>query len=234
MRLTAIAILAACVAASGCKASGSSGSTTNLAKPAASSVPAGETAGKAGEAAKPEAAAAAWKEITIPEGTALSLVLDTPVASDTSRVEQPVQAHLARPVLVRGQTVLAEGSRVGGVVTSAVRSGKVKGRAHLAVRFNTLTPRGGDEHYTIHTSSIGRTAPGTKKKDALKIGAPAAGGAIIGAIVGGKKGAAIGTAAGGGAGTAVVLTTRGQEVRLPKGAPLTLRLSEPLTVRVRS
>jgi hypothetical protein len=67
----------------------------------------------------------------------------------------------------------------------------------------------------------------------MKIGAPAAGGAIIGGIVGGKKGALIGTAAGGGAGTAVVLSTRGKEVRLSRGAVLKLRLSEPLTVRVR-
>src|SRR5437016_4190724 len=77
-------------------------------------------------------------------------------------------------------------------------------------------------------------APGTKKKDALEIGGGAAGGALIGALVGGKKGAAIGTAAGGGAGTAVVLSTRGKEVNLPKGAALTLRLMEPITVRVKS
>ena len=119
-------------------------------------------------------------------------------------------------------------------MTDAKRSGKVKGRAHVAVRFNSLTPRGADERYTIHTAAIGRTAPATKKKDALEIGAPAAGGAIIGAIVGGKKGALIGGAAGGGAGTAVVLSTRGKEVHLPKGAAVTLRLTQPVTVRVRS
>jgi len=110
----------------------------------------------------------------------------------------------------------------------------VKGRAHVAVRFDTLTPRGVDERYNIRTSAVGRTAPGTKKKDALEIGGGAAGGALIGALVGGKKGAAIGTAAGGGAGTAVVLSTRGKEVNLPKGAALTLRLMEPITVRVKS
>jgi len=53
-------------------------------------------------------------------------------------------------------------------------------------------------------------------------------------LIGGKKGAAIGTAAGGGAGTAVVLSTRGKEVHLGKGAAMTLRLAEPVTVRVRS
>jgi hypothetical protein len=160
-------------------------------------------------------------------------VLDTGVGSDTSRAEQPVHAHIARPIVVHGQTVLPAGTRVSGVVTDARRSGKVKGLAHVGVRFDTLVPRGDDERYRIHTAAVGRSAQSTKKKDALEIGAPAAGGAIIGAIIGGKKGAAIGTAAGGGAGTAVVLSTRGKEVHLPKGSALTLRLSEPVTIRIR-
>ena len=58
------------------------------------------------------------------------------------------------------------------------------------------------------------------------------GGAIIGALTGGKNGALIGTAAGGGAGTAVVLSTRGKEVHLPEGAALRLRLTAPVTVRI--
>ena len=163
----------------------------------------------------------------------MQVVLDTGVGSDTSRVEEAVQGHLASPVVVHGDTVLAQGTRVGGVVTSAERSGKVKGRAHIAVRFDTITPRGDDERYRIRTAAVQRTAASTKKKDAVKVGGGAAGGAIIGAIVGGKKGAAIGTAVGGGAGTAAVLATRGDEVHLPKGSPLTLRLSEPVTIRIR-
>jgi hypothetical protein len=160
-------------------------------------------------------------------------VLDTPVASDTSRVEDRVAAHLARPVVVGGETALSAGSQIGGVVTDATRSGKVKGRAHVAVKFESLSPAGGDEHYTIRTSAVGRTAAATKRKDALEIGAPAAGGALIGALVGGKKGALIGAGVGGGAGTAVVMSTRGKEVRIPKGTALTLKLAAPVTVRVR-
>jgi hypothetical protein len=163
----------------------------------------------------------------------LVVVLDTAVGSDTSHVEQPVTAHLSRPIRMQGRTVLAEGTRVSGVVTDATRSAKVKGRAHVAMRFDSLTPRGDDQRYTIRTASVGRTAQETKQKDALEIGAPAAGGAIVGALLGGKKGALIGTAVGGGAGTAVVLSTRGKEVHLPKGAALTLRLAAPVTVRVR-
>jgi len=178
-------------------------------------------------------AAGATREVTIPAGTTLSIILETPVSSETSRVEERVNAHLARAVVVDGATVAAEGSRVGGVVTDARQSGKVKGRAHVAVRFDSLTPSGSDDRYAISTSSVGRTAEGTKRKDALEIGAPAAGGALIGALAGGKKGALIGGAIGGGAGSAVVLSTRGKEVKLPKGAALTLRLASPVTVKVR-
>ena len=77
-------------------------------------------------------------------------------------------------------------------------------------------------------------APATKKNDAIKIAAPAAGGAIIGALVGGKKGALIGTGVGGGAGTAVVLTTRGKEVGIARGAALVVRLASPVALKVRT
>ena len=142
-------------------------------------------------------------------------------------------AHLSRAVTVGSDAVLPAGSRVTGVVTDATRSGKVKGLAHLAVRFTAITPAHGEEKYRMTTATIQRTAEATKKKDAVKIAAPAAGGAIIGGIVGGGKGALIGTAVGAGAGTAVVMSTRGEEVHLPKGSALTLKLSEPLTIRVR-
>ncbi len=195
----------------------------------AAKVPVG-TSGRADAAPAPAETIA--REVTIPAGTRLSIVLDTTVGSDISRREDPVSAHVSRAVIVNGVTVLPQGSRVSGVVASAVRSGKVKGRAHVAVRFDSLAPRASGERYRIDVAPVGRTAPATKKKDALEIGVPAAGGALIGGLIGGRKGALIGTAAGGGAGTAVVLSTRGREVHLPKGAMLTVRLLHPITVRV--
>jgi hypothetical protein len=181
-----------------------------------------------------EAAAPArvTREITLPAGTTLPVVLEETVGSDISRIEQPVRAHVARPIVVRGETVVPQGSVVTGVVTDATRSGKVKGRARVAVRFDTLAPRGEDARYPIHAGPISRLAPATKKKDALEIGLPAAGGAVVGGLLGGKKGALIGGAAGGGAGTAVVMSTRGKEVRLAKGSVVTVRLTRPLTLRV--
>jgi hypothetical protein len=207
--------------------------TTGAPSSSLASEPARPAPSPAAAAASAPSATAAVREATLPAGTRLQIVLDTGVGSNTSRTEEAVQAHLSSPVVVHGDTVLAQGTRVAGVVTSAERSGKVKGRAHIAVRFDTITPRGDDERYRIRTAAVQRTAAATKKKDAVKVGGGAAGGAIIGAIVGGKKGAAIGTAVGGGAGTAAVLSTRGDEVHLPKGSALTLRLSEPVTIRMR-
>jgi hypothetical protein len=242
MRFMTMGVLAVSLAAVACSGTDSAAPAGNaLATPGtapanrASDSPPVATTGRADEAAAHPAAPAsiAWREVTIPAGTNLAVVLDTTVASETSQVEAPVSAHLSRSITVQGQTALAEGARVSGVVTEATRAAKVKGLAHVAVRFNTLTPRGDDQRYTIQTASVGRTAEATKKEDALKIGVPAAGGAIIGGLLGGKKGALIGGGAGGGAGTAVVLSTRGKEVTLKSGSPLTLRLTQPLTVRIK-
>jgi hypothetical protein len=173
----------------------------------------------------------AYREITIPAGTLLRLRTTRAFGSDISRVEQPVTASLARGIHLGGREVLPEGSTVFGYVTQATRSGKVKGRARVGVRFNEVRPAGLDERFPMRTSSWVAVAPATKKKDAVKIGVPAAGGAVVGALIGGKKGAGIGALAGGGAGTAVVLTTRGKEVRVGRGAILNVRLTSPLTVR---
>ncbi len=173
----------------------------------------------------------AVREVTIPADTLLQIRLDTQMASDTSRVEDPVQGSLTKPVLIDGLEAIPAGSALKGVVTEARPSGKVKGRAELAFRFDTLTVSGGQE-LRIQTRAVAIEAESTTKKDALKIALPAAGGAILGGILGGKKGAVIGGIVGGGAGTAVVLTSSGSEVRLAPGTAITLKLLQPVTVRV--
>lgn len=172
---------------------------------------------------------ARFREYTIPAGTTLVVTLASSVASNASRVEDAVEATLAEPVIVDGTTIFPAGTRVRGEVTAAQPSGKVKGRASLALHFGTISLD--DETYRFD-SSLSRVAAGTKADDAKKIGIPAGAGAIIGGIVGGKKGAAIGATVGGGAGTAVVLSTTGDEVELPGGTTLTLPIEAAMDVRV--
>jgi hypothetical protein len=173
------------------------------------------------------------REVTVPSGTQLPIILDTSIASNASRVEQPVRAHLSRDVRLGDDVVIPAGSELYGNVTAVRRPGKVKGRSYIAMRFTTLVPSGSSERYSVDTGRVARTGRATKKKDAMKMGIPAAGGAAVGGLIGGKKGALIGAGAAGGAGTAVVLSTRGEEVGIGRGAALTLRLASPITVRVR-
>jgi hypothetical protein len=172
-----------------------------------------------------------YREITLPEGTELALTLESAVASDTSRVEDSVRASLRRAIVIDDVRVVPSGTQVRGSVIDVARSAKVKGRARIALRFTEVVLDG--ERLDVRTSSVRREARSTKKKDAAKVGVPAAGGAILGAIIGGGKGAAIGATVGGGAGTAAVMATRGEEVRLPAGTPVTVRLTAPVTVRIR-
>ena len=177
-------------------------------------------------------AVGADREVTIPAGTALRLRVNRGFGSDISRVEDPVSATVARDVRIGGRVVLPAGSQVTGYVADAKRPGKVKGRGRVAVRFTRITLPRESRSYAMQTRTWTAIAPATKKKDALTIALPAAGGAAVGALIDGKKGAGIGAAVGGGAGTAAVLTTRGREARVGRGATLLTRLTSPLTIRV--
>ena len=180
----------------------------------------------------PAAPAVHYTEVTIPSGTTLRLSLASSVGSDTSNVEQPVRATLRSPVRIDGQVALPAGSEVTGLVSDAQGSGRVKGRARIAMRFNAVRANG--ESYDMKTSGYAQEAAATKKQDAEKIAIGAGAGAALGAILGGGSGAAKGAAIGGAGGTGVVLATKGNEVRLGPGAAITTRLTAPLTVRVGS
>lgn len=173
--------------------------------------------------------AAKYREFVVPDGTALNVKLLTAVASNTSKVEDKVSAELVDAITIDGVEVLPAGSPVTGTVTRAVPSGKVKGLAVLEVRFDSL--RAGGETFPIAITHS-QTAEPTKASDAKKIGIPAAGGAVIGGIIGGKKGAVVGGAIGGGAGTAVVLSTSGKEVVWATGTAMKLVLDRDIEVKV--
>jgi hypothetical protein len=176
-------------------------------------------------------AAAKFREYTIPAGRTLMIRLDSPVSSASARVEDSVDATLVQPVFMNDVQVIPEGAGVLGQVQTVTPAGKVKGRASLAVRFHTLTMPETSERYPI-AADFQRIAPATKSDDARKIGLPAAGGAIVGAIIGGKKGAAIGAVVGGGAGTAAVLATPGKEISLPAGTRLEVPLGQAIDIKV--
>jgi len=195
-----------------------------------SSPAAASSAAPAPPAAPPPPPKPQFKEVTIPSGTSMQVTLETAVASDTSKPEDPVRGKLARAISVDGTTAVPSGSEIYGTVLEANGSGKVKGLASIAFTFNRLAVR--SEKLDIRTSRVSRQAESTKKEDAKKVGIGAGAGAVIGAIAGGGKGAAIGTAIGGGAGAGVVMATKGEEVKLAAGNQVTVTLQEPIKVLI--
>ncbi len=196
--------------------------------PADAPARAAESGVAAGESQPAREAAPVARLVELPAGTVLPLRLRTALSSATSAVEDPVTARVVRDVEVGGEVVVPEGSTVSGRVTYAQNSGRVKGRAGLTVRFYTLTV--GERTYDIDAEPLRREAQGTKGKDAQKIGIGAGAGAVVGGLLGGRKGAAIGAVAGGAGGTGVVLATKGEEVELPTGTAVDLRLTSPTTL----
>ena len=175
-------------------------------------------------------AATTMVELSVPSGTPLILKLGSSVSSETAQPEQTVRATVAKPVIVDGVVAIPEGAPVTGTVVSAQRSGRVKGVATLAIRFNEVTVA--KTPYAINTSRIAREAEATKGEDATKIGIGAGVGTAIGAIAGGKKGAAIGAGIGAGAGTGAVMATRGKEVTIPAGSTLRTTIQEDVKITV--
>lgn len=166
--------------------------------------------------------------VVLPEGTAVPVVLETSVSSATNSSGDTVVARVSEDVLVNGRVVVPAQSEVRGHVTAAVRSGKVKGRARLAIAFDQIVVKG--REHAVEMNPVDVTARPQKKRDGGIIAGAAGAGAIIGAIADGGHGAGIGALVGAGAGTGAVLLTRGQEVELPAGGKWTLKVARTATL----
>jgi hypothetical protein len=189
---------------------------------------------------------ASLKQMTVPAGTEVPLVLKSTVDTKNTRVGDGVYCQTAFPVVVDNTIVIPAGTYVKGEVVKAERAGRIKGRAQILFKFNTLIFPNGymvEIPGTIHhdsgspNSSVddeGKiTADSQKGKDAGTVakgtGIGAAGGAIAnGSRTGVLGGAGIGMVAG----LATVFATRGQDVRIEPGASLKMLLQRPLTVDV--
>ncbi len=209
--------------------------TTAAAPPASAAPPATTAPAPAAASAKPAATAAPARPaptatprppLVIAEGTELLLALETPLASNKSREGDDVEARLVEPVKQGERTLLPADTRVRGVVTAAVDAGRVKGRARLALRFDTVVVDG--REVPLRASGLDITAESSSGRDKKVVAGAAAAGGIIGAIADGKKGAAIGVLAGGAAGGAAVLATKGDQVVLEAGQKIKVTLEKDL------
>jgi hypothetical protein len=164
----------------------------------------------------------------LPSGSVIPVRFETSVSSAHNGPEDRVLATVRQDVRGAGGVVIPAGSEMRGHVLSAKRSGRVKGRAQLSLRFSEVNVNG--RWHRIGTQRISLVARDSHKKDGVIIGGGAGAGAIIGAIADGKEGAAKGALLGAGTGTGVVLATRGKEVGIGSGARWRVRLTQPLVI----
>jgi hypothetical protein len=163
------------------------------------------------------------REWSIENGSELTLIFETPVSSQSSRVGDSILARVESAVDARGRVCLPGGSTLAGRVTRVKGAARVGGKALLAMTFDRLTVR--RQRQRIEPFSVVLQGGSDLKRD----GALVAGGAVAGAVLGGildggrgaKKGAAIGAA--GGAGAAVA--TKGEKIELNAGRRLVVTVT---------
>jgi hypothetical protein len=179
----------------------------------------------------PEAPRVTFQELTVGANGVIGIRLETPVSSDTAKVEDRVTARVVRDVTVDGRVAVPAGSTFEGTVTEVERGGRFRERARLGVRFTTVV-LSDNTRVNVQTEPIYRTGESPTGEATSKIGAATVVGTIIGAAIGGKKGAAIGGATGAAGGTAAVMTSGPNHAVLTAGTSLTVRLTEPATFQI--
>jgi hypothetical protein len=182
----------------------------------------------------------------IPAGTHVLLRMVGSVSTRTAKEGDQVYLQTASPIAAGGRILVPVGSYVQGTVAQSQRSGRVKGRAEIALHLDTLTLASGQAFKIApHLDSVdsGETGQkvegnegavkqsGTKLQDAGRVAILAGtGGAIGGLATRSWSGAGIGSAAGGVVGLAVTLLTRGKEVDLRAGSTLDVVFDRPLSL----
>ena len=161
----------------------------------------------------------------VPMGTELDVRLEQSLNSDTARVEDRFEATTVVDLREDNRVVIPAGSRVRGVVTGVKNAGRVERKGELQLSFDQITVNG--RNFPIRGTVTQALEAGGYRDDAEKIGAGAAVGAILGGILGGVKGAITGILIGGGG---VVAATEGEDVNLPSGTILRMRLDQDVNI----
>jgi len=190
---------------------------------------------------------AAAQASEIPKGAHVLLRMVNSISTRTADQGDFVYLRTASPIASKGRILVPLGSYVQGVIAHVKRSGRVSGRADLAIRLETLTmPDGRIVKFTPKLSSVDPGEAGEKVKgkeegeievgssagqDLGRIAIIAGSGAAIGGMADQSwQGAGIGASIGAGVGVATALLTRGKELELRQGASLDVVFDRAITL----
>ncbi|MFL6193759.1 MAG: glycine zipper domain-containing protein [Thermoanaerobaculia bacterium] len=172
--------------------------------------------------------------VTVPAGTVIDVEFTDDLASNTASAGDSFRVRVSHDIEEDGIVAIPAGSEILGQVTDAVPTRKIGGQARLALKFTDLVlPSGRTVPIDASFVQEGRKETG---KDAATIGGGAAAGAVLGRILNKgnrSRGAVIGAIIGAAAGTAIASKTPGEEVVIPEGSVISLKLDESLRVQAR-
>lgn len=177
----------------------------------------------------------------IPNGTRLTAVLRNRIATNVSQAGDRFTMEVTSPNQYSGAIIT-------GRITQAEGSGRVSGRANLAMDFESIQYRGRTYSFagiidsareadgdTINVNNEGTVRDGNQTtRTVTRAGIGAVIGALIGAIAGGGDGAAVGAAVGAGAGAGSVLIQGRDNLKLEPGTQFNITATGPATVGYRN
>jgi len=172
--------------------------------------------------------AKAPKPITLPSGTMLPVRLTEAIDVDTAQAGKTFKSVLDDPIMIDGAVVVPRNAVVTLQATGVEQAGKMKGADKITLKANSLSF--GGNKYEIVTAYVEQKGAVEGKKTTRKVAGGAGLGAIVGGIAGGGAGAAIGALAGGA--TGAIMSSQGTEhLKLPAETRLQFQLSSAVTVK---
>lgn len=165
---------------------------------------------------------------TLPAGTQVTAALERTISTGSARVGDEVTLTTRAPIRA-GEDAIPAGAILHGEVTRAKGGGRIAGAPELTIRVTSLTVDG--DRTPITTVPFRFRGPNDAKESVLAIVGGTVAGGVLGQVLGKKalEGAVIGAAAG----TAVAVATKGDQIVLPAGVKLRVRLTEPVRVTFR-
>jgi hypothetical protein len=158
----------------------------------------------------------------------LNVLLSEAIEVDAAKTGQSFKALLDDPVMIGGKVVLPRGAPFVLQAAKVEQAGKFKGSDNIVLKANSFSL--GGRKYDIVTTQVESKSGGEGKKTTRKVAGGAGLGAVIGGIAGGGTGAAIGAVAGGATG-AVVASQGTASLKLPAETRLQFTLNAAVTVQ---
>jgi hypothetical protein len=183
--------------------------------------------------------------VTVPENTEFVASLDNQFTTENAKVGDEIQLTVNMPLASQdNMIVVPSGTKVIGTINELDEAGRFEDNAKVGIKFKELVMANGnrmpiqgsvatDDGY-IKAGSTGERVKDTAVKTGVGAAAGAALGTALGALSGGSvgKGAIYGTAIGGGLGAGASVINKGDDLMIPAGQAITIKLDAPLQMTV--